>query len=87
MRSLRRSASAITAAPSNRLLEDDVSLERAWREFNSPDGVALSTLEAAEYLHDLGDLECFKRWFDRQNAAERAAIFRHLDERKRGQGK
>jgi hypothetical protein len=73
-----------------RLLEDDVSLERAWREMNKPPNVPIvtpATLEAAEYLHDLGDLESFKRWFDRHSAAERAAIFRHLDERKKGRGK
>jgi hypothetical protein len=71
-----------------RLLEDDVSLERAWRELNKPpNGIAPATLDAAEYLHDQGDFERFKRWFDRHSAAERAAIFRHLDGRKKGRGK
>ena len=67
-----------------------MSLERAWREMNNPPNVPIVTsamLEAAEYLHDLGDLESFKRWFDRHSAAERAAIFRHLDGRKKGRGK
>jgi hypothetical protein len=54
---------------------------------NNPLDVPTATLEAAEYLHDLGDLDRFKKWFDRHNAAERAAIFRHLDERKKGRGK
>jgi hypothetical protein len=72
------------------LLDDDVSLDQAWRELNNPPSVPIvssATLEAAEYLHDQGDLEAFKRWFDRHNAAEQAAIFRHLNGRKRGQGK
>ncbi len=79
-----------TTAKARQLLEDDVSLERAWREMNNPPNVPIvtsATLEAAEYLHDLGDLESFKRWFDRHSAAERAAIFRHLDGRKKGRGK
>jgi hypothetical protein len=73
-----------------RLMADDVSLDRAWRELDSERAraeVPEVTLKAAEYLHDLGDLNCFKKWFDRHTTEERAAIFRHLDERKRGRGK
>jgi hypothetical protein len=49
--------------------------------------VPKATLDAAEYLLRLGDLERWKKWFDAHNAQERRAILEHLEERKRRQGK
>jgi hypothetical protein len=69
-----------------RLLDDDVSFESAWHQVSRPLGVPIVTLWAAEYLHQLGDLERFKKWFDRHSAQERAAILEHLEKRKEEQG-
>jgi hypothetical protein len=49
-------------------------------------GAATSTLKAAEYLMQLGDVQRWRIWFDAHSAQERAAILRHL-ERKRRRGK
>jgi hypothetical protein len=70
-----------TIERARRLLADDVSFERAYYETRKPTQVPIATLRAAEYLHDLGDLERFKQWFDRHSADARAAISRHLNER------
>jgi len=67
-----------------RLLADDVSVERAWRELNSTPGVRIATLYAAEFLMQVGDPERWRKWFDAHSAQERAGILRHLDSIKRG---
>src|SRR5262245_15663123 len=40
--------------------------------------VPISTLQAAEYLVELGDLERFRAWFDRHSTEERDGIYEHL---------
>ena len=65
-----------------RLLDDDVSMESAWRQVSRPLGVPIAILWTAEYLHQLGDLERFAKWFDRHTAQERAAILEHLEKPK-----
>ena len=55
------------------LLADEVSLE-----LNTTEGVAASTLMAAEYLVQQNDAERLQRWLDRHSAQERQAIQKHL---------
>jgi hypothetical protein len=62
-----------------RLLDDDVSLESAWRQVSRPLGVPIASLWAAEYLAQQGDAERLHRWLDRHSPQERAAIQRHLE--------
>jgi hypothetical protein len=62
-----------------RLMDADVSLERAWNEINTPGDVPTATLRAAEYLIQQGDAERFRKWLDRHSAHERNAIRRHLE--------
>jgi hypothetical protein len=71
-------------ARARRLLEDDVSFERAWAELNNPPDVPTATLHAAEYLLRLGDPPRWRKWFDAHSAQERAAILQHLEQRRRG---
>src|SRR5262249_21703951 len=62
------------------LMDDDVALERAWRELNKrpPGDVPIATLNAAEFLVKQGDHERFKRWLDTHSAEQRDAIRKHL---------
>jgi hypothetical protein len=61
------------------LMDDDVSLDRAWRELNRPSSAPEATLRAAEFLVQHGDAERFRAWLDRHSAEERAAIRKHLE--------
>lgn len=65
-----------------RLMGDDVTLERAHAELSKPEGVAASTLQAAEYLMAEGDPDRLRRWLDKHGATERTAILQHLAKRK-----
>jgi hypothetical protein len=67
-----------------KLMANDVLLDRAWRELNQPRGAAEATLQAAEFLMQVGDAQCWRKWFDAHSANERAGILRHLDSIKRG---
>jgi hypothetical protein len=62
-----------------RLLDDNVSLERAYAELNSSTDAAAATLQAAENLVQLGDVERFRSWLDCHSAEERNAIRKHLE--------
>jgi hypothetical protein len=64
-----------------RLLDDDVTLERASVELGKPDGVAESTLQTAEFLIQQNDADKFRKWLDRYSAQERVAIRQHLGRR------
>jgi hypothetical protein len=68
------------------LMSDAVSLERAVYEIaathRAEQAVAKSTLDAAEYLLAAGDAERLRAWLDRHSARERAAILRHIKQRK-----
>ena len=69
-----------------RLMADDVSLDRAWRELNkrAPGDIPTATLRAAEFLMQVGDAQRWRKWFDVHSANERAGILRHLDSKKGG---
>jgi hypothetical protein len=67
------------------LLDDDVSLERAWHELNAraPGEVPISTLRAAEYLaFQQNDLQRLKDWLAPRSPEDRAAIRKHLSKRR-----
>jgi hypothetical protein len=68
-----------------RLMDDEVSLERAWAELNkrAPDDVPIATLRAAEFLLRQSDLQRFKAWLARHSESERAAILKHLEQKAR----
>jgi hypothetical protein len=70
-------------ARAHRLLADDVSQERAWADVSRPAPGAASTLMAAEYLVREGDRERLRKWFAAHGAEQRAAIFQHLERRRR----
>jgi hypothetical protein len=55
---------------------------------SAPYEVPKATLEAAEYLLQLGNLERWKKWFDHRDVQERRAILEHLEQyrkQRRGQ--
>jgi hypothetical protein len=62
--------------------------QRANEVYREPSYVPEQTLKAAAFLHDLGDFDRFKAWFDRHDARTRDAIARHLRKRaKKRRGK
>jgi len=66
-----------------RLMADDVSYERAWREFSAraPGDVPLATLRTAEHLAFIElDRKRFKDWLARHDHEDRDAIIKHLAE-------
>jgi hypothetical protein len=67
------------------LMDDDVSHERAWREFGTraPGDVPIATLYTAEFLVQQNDPQRFKAWLARHSHAERQAIRKHLSKRDR----
>jgi hypothetical protein len=67
-----------------RLMDDDVSIERAWHELKAERGreVPEVVLQAAVYLVQQGDADRWKKWFDSRSPEERAAILQHLEQRK-----
>jgi hypothetical protein len=67
-----------------RLLDDDVSFECAWDEFNAPEAVPTATLDAAEFLIRQKDPARLRAWVKKHTTAERKAILQHL---KRPRGK
>lgn len=81
----RRKPPDPTIERARRLLADEVTLERAWHEFNIPAGISASTLEAAEYLLRQKDPARLADWLDHHSAGTREAILRHLEQRKRMQ--
>jgi hypothetical protein len=66
-----------------RLLDDSVSLERAYAEINQPDHVAASTLMAAEYLVREGDPARMRKWLSGHTPEQRKAILQHLEQRRK----
>jgi hypothetical protein len=69
------------------LMADDVSIERVYAEAKEQrPGAATATLEAAEYLIELGNFDRWKKWFDARTKQERAAIVQYLEQRKRTRG-
>jgi len=70
-----------------RLLADDVSVERAWRELNNAPAVPIATLHAAKFLLQQRDPERLRMWLEKHSMQERAEILRHLKERRRTPGK
>jgi hypothetical protein len=70
-----------------RLMADEVTFERAWHEVNErpPSDVPIATLHAAEFLLQQNDPQRFKAWLARHSEAERAAILKHLEQRKKAQ--
>jgi hypothetical protein len=46
-------------------------------------GISLATLRAAEYLIRQKDPQRLKEWLDKHSAPERAAILKHLEQRKK----
>jgi len=68
-----------------RLMDDDVSIERAWHELHerAPGDVPISTLRTAEFLTQQNDPARFKTWLAHHNREDRDAILRHLG-KKRG---
>jgi hypothetical protein len=67
-----------------RLMDDDISIERAWHELKAERGreVPEVLLHAAEYLLQQGDADRWRKWFDSRSPEERAAILQHLERRK-----
>jgi hypothetical protein len=68
------------------LLDDSVTLERAWAEVSKPPQVPIATLHAAEFLLQQKDPAQMRRWLSRHSAPEREAILRHLEQRKKRGG-
>jgi hypothetical protein len=69
----------------HRLMDDDVSIERAWHELKAERlsrQVPEALLHAAEYLLQQGDADRWRQWFDSRSPEERAAILQHLEQRK-----
>lgn len=64
------------------MMDDSVTLDRAWSELNRPNGVPIATLHAAEWLAKYCEPERLRNFLLRRGAAECAAILKHL-ERKR----
>jgi hypothetical protein len=56
------------------------------RDHSEKPHVAETTFGVAGYLHRLGDLDRWKKWFDARSPEERVAILEQL-ERKTGRGK
>jgi hypothetical protein len=72
------------------LLNDDVSLERAWREIKAERlrrQIPEAVLQAAVYFVQQGDANRWRKWFDARSPEERAAILQHLEEREGRRGK
>jgi hypothetical protein len=69
------------------LMPGTVSLTHAACEISAThraeQAVAKSTLDAAEYILAAGDGERLRAWLDRHSARERAAILRHIEQRKK----
>jgi hypothetical protein len=66
------------------LMDDDISLERAWHELNkrAPGDVPIATLYAAEYLaFQQNDLQRLKDWLAPRSPKDVAAIRKHLSKR------
>jgi hypothetical protein len=61
-------------------LTDELRVQELCRD---PDHVPKPTLDAAEYLLQLGDLARWKAWFERRTPAQRAAILQHLEQHKK----
>jgi hypothetical protein len=74
-------------ARARRLLDDDVSLERAWSEVNSSHDVPLATIEAAEFLIRQGKPAELRAWLARRTTHECEAILQCLERRKRARVK
>jgi hypothetical protein len=55
-----------------------------WAEPREAVGAARSTLRTAEFLLQQKDPAQMRRWLSRHSAAEREAILRHLEQKKRG---
>jgi hypothetical protein len=72
-----------TLARLRRLLDNNISIERAWAELNEPRGLARPTIDAAEYLLKLNDPKRLQAWLAKHSAAERAAIRQHFEQRER----
>lgn len=86
-RKRRRSRTDARLKRLRRLLADDVSVERAWRELNNAPGAPIATLHAAEFLLQQRDPERLRIWLEKHSMQERAEILRHLKERRRAPGK
>jgi hypothetical protein len=69
------------------LMSDAASLERAAYEIaaarRAEREVANATLTTAEHLIGIGDAERLRAWLARRSARERAAILRHIEQRKK----
>lgn len=67
-----------------RLMDGDVSLERAWAELNThtQGDVPTATLRTAEFLLKEKDPARMRAWLAKHSAQERAAILRHLEQRR-----
>jgi hypothetical protein len=65
------------------LMDDDISLDRAWRELNkrAPGDVPTATLQAAEFLLQQNDPKRFKDWLARHSREQRQAILKHLNKK------
>ena len=61
------------------LLDDSVTLERAWRELSKPAPAPTATLQAAEFLVLTGDVARLRRWLAQHSAQERTAIRKYLE--------
>jgi hypothetical protein len=46
-------------------------------------GVPIATLHAAEYLMQEGDAERWRKWLARHSESDRAAILKHLEQRRK----
>ena len=68
-----------------RLMDDDILIEQAWEEMNirAPGDVPIATLQAAEFLMQVGDEARWRKWFDAQTADDQKAILDHLEARRR----
>jgi hypothetical protein len=67
------------------LIDDDVSIERAWHELNerAPGDVPTATLRTAKFLLQQNDPKRLKDWLARHSREARDAIRKHLS-KKRG---
>jgi hypothetical protein len=64
-----------------RLMDDDVSIERAWHEIKTErlrKQVPIATLRTAEFLAQQNDPARFKAWLARHSREDREAIRQHL---------
>jgi hypothetical protein len=63
------------------LLDDDVSMESAWRQVSRPHGVPIATLLTAEFLLQQNNPQRFKTWLARHSREQRNAILEHLNKK------